>query len=95
MPIEGEWKKLDEKHIRMVPDFPGVYELGDILQEIIYIGKSERLPQSLMKLLDRDDPCLRNAEFFRYRPVKDIESEYNKLIEEFKEEQGRLPRCNK
>ncbi|HIE05562.1 MAG TPA: hypothetical protein EYP58_02045 [bacterium (Candidatus Stahlbacteria)] len=95
MPIEEDWKKLDEQHIRMVPDFPGVFELSDILQEVIFIGKSERLPQTLMQLLDKTDPCLRNAEFFRYKPVRDLDAEFDALINEFKEANNRLPRCNK
>ncbi|MEO0225345.1 MAG: GIY-YIG nuclease family protein [candidate division WOR-3 bacterium] len=94
MTIEGPWRRLIPEQIKNVPDYPGVYELADILQEMIYIGSASSLVQAIEQVYERRDPDLKTAAFFRFQLTQDYEKEHKRLLEEFRVQFNRLPVCN-
>lgn len=94
MPIEGPWRKLIPEQLKNVPDYAGVFELADILQEMIYVGSASSLIQTITQIYDKRDPTLILAAFFRFQLTLDYDKEREKLLEEFSQKHGRLPACN-
>lgn len=41
MPLAKRWSSFTLVNLRLVPRRPGVYELGDVKGEIVYIGSSD------------------------------------------------------
>ncbi|UCC12840.1 MAG: hypothetical protein JSW02_04770 [candidate division WOR-3 bacterium] len=95
MAIADNWRKLIPEQILNAPDVPGVYELSDILQDVLYIGHTSTLNQTIQQIADRKDPDFAMATFFRFAAVKEHEQEYQKLLEEYKQKNGGLPPINK
>ena len=41
MPIAKKWSPFTLERLRLVPNEPGVYELGDMKGEVVYIGNGD------------------------------------------------------
>jgi len=94
MPIEGPWRRLIPEQIKNVPDYSGVFELADILQETIYVGRASSLVQAIMQVFDRRDHDLVLAAFFRFELTLDYEKATERLLEDYQQRLNRLPVCN-
>ena len=94
MPIEDNWRKLIPEQIKNAPDFPGVYEFADILQERLFIGKTDSLAQTIQQVFEKRDPLYSTVNFFKFHATQDFEQEYTTLIEEYKQQFNKLPPLN-
>jgi len=94
MPIDDYWRKLIPEQIKNAPDFPGVYEFADILQEHLFIGKTESLAQTLQEIFEKKEPVFATVSFFRFHASQNFEQEYTGLIEEYKQQFNNLPPLN-
>lgn len=95
MPIQGPWRKIIPEQVRNAPDYPGVYELADILQDLIYIGHTESLARTMEQLLDRRDPAFATAHFFRFQTSADHAVQHQALIDEYVSRLGQAPPLNR
>ena len=96
MPIAKRWSRFDEKTLENVPSVYGVYELGNRLRNVIYIG-SGILDERLRSHFRSRNPCFQKAYYFRYEPTYGGErarSRERALLREYKRRYGELPLCN-
>jgi excinuclease UvrABC nuclease subunit len=94
MPIDTPWRKLIREQVHNAPDYAGVYECADILQDLVFIGKTNSLAQTMELMLDRKDPDFNVVNFFRFQTAQDPVPVYNKLIEDYQQKFNRLPPIN-
>lgn len=94
MPIDAPWKKLIPEQVRNAPDYTGVYECADILQDLVYIGSTDSLLHTMELLLDRRDPDFNTVAFFRFKTTADHAEELAGLLEEYRQKFNRLPPIN-
>lgn len=95
MPINNNKYSFKEINLVYAPDHSGVYALWDG-SELIYYGKSEdsvrdRLSQHLN---GHDGYCTKNASHFQTETSYNPSSRERELLNEYRYQYGRLPRCN-
>lgn len=95
MPIDDKWRKFIPEQIHNAPDFPGVFEFTDLLQEmILYIGQTQSLLQTLLEIFEKKPPEFGMAAFFRFHATNDSPTEYEQLLADYQEKHHRLPSIN-
>lgn len=96
MPITDKWRKLIPEQLQNAPDFAGVFEFTDILQEsILYIGKTESLAHTLREIYEKKPPEFITVAFFRFHATNEYDAEHTKLLEEYQQQHNTLPIINK
>ena len=80
-----------------VKPVPGVYVLYNRNKEPLYIGETNNLEKTFTKYVNSDfeeSECKQKTQFYQ-REFTDNPKEYQlRLIEQFKNESGKLPGCN-
>jgi len=89
------WVWLDSA--KFVKPVPGVYVLYNRNKEPIYIGESSNLEETFTKYVDTNfegNECKQKTQSYQ-REFTDNPKEYQlRLIEQFKNDSGKLPGCN-
>jgi len=86
-----------QENARFIKKGGGVFILYNKNKEVLYIGESESLKDTFTNYLDNsfeNDECKQKTRFYQREFVDDPKSVKERLLEEFKEEQGKLPICN-
>jgi len=98
MPISGPWSELTLVHLDAVPAVPGVFEIGTLVRNTLYIGRSAgRDLRSCLKsqLLDPQSQIRHRALYFRYEGTPRDEQRHATLLEEYaRSHAGKLPPLN-
>ncbi len=97
MGIAKRWSRFEDEKLEEVPDVYGVYELGNRLRNVIYIGQG-KLWSRLWDHCVTDDPCIRKSYWFRYETTGGklrAEQRERALLTEYWDEYGTYPECNK
>ncbi|MBN2619593.1 hypothetical protein JXB22_00780 [candidate division WOR-3 bacterium] len=95
MPINDKWRKFIPEQIHNAPDFPGVFEFTDLLQEkVLYIGQTQSLTQALLEIFEKKPPEFGMAAFFRFHATNDTAAEYEQLIADYQQKHNGAPPIN-
>ncbi len=87
------WYQFTKSNLDKVPQTSGVYCLG-INDKIIYIGSSVNLHERLTDHYHTTDPCIKQATQFAIETCSNYRERERELLQWFRSEYGRLPRCN-
>jgi hypothetical protein len=98
MPIQKVWSAFTSINLSTVPDRSGIYELGDIRGEIVYIGSGDSARGVRGRLYFHKKYKPKSVRYFRFLLTSLFESPI--ALEErhctlFKSKYGRLPRLQK
>jgi len=96
MSISGELYVWSER-ARYVPEEAGVYALYDEDRVLIYVGGSPNLRETFTHYLETnfsDDPCKRETRYYRRESTQNWEERVKKLLDEYSQEHGKLPKLN-
>ncbi|MDH3191876.1 MAG: GIY-YIG nuclease family protein [Nitrosopumilus sp.] len=80
-----------------VKPVPGVYVLYNRNKEAIYIGESSNLENTFTKYVDTDfdgNKCKQKTHTYQREFTDNPKDRQLQLIEEFKNQMGKLPSCN-
>ena len=98
MPIPKRWSSFTLERLRLVPNEPGMYELGDTRGEVVYIGSGDSAHGVRGRLNFHKKHKPKSVKYFRFllasiweSPI-DMETEHCEL---FFERYGRRPRLQK
>lgn len=97
MPISGDTHPFDKENVDRAPPVKGVYALYDV-NECIYIGSAEGeggVRTRLQAHLRGDEgKCTQSAIGYKREPSDHPKIAEGLLLEEYKQQHGKLPRCN-
>ena len=82
---------------KFVKPSPGVYVLYSRNKEVIYIGESSNLEKTFTKYVDDEfegNECKQKTASYQREFTDNPKERQLQLIEEFKDQTGRLPACN-
>ncbi|MFQ5998758.1 MAG: hypothetical protein ACE5KO_05580 [Candidatus Bathyarchaeia archaeon] len=82
---------FDKDSTENVPHASGIYVMHTAMK-ILYVGYSYDMRKSLGE--NRSDPCISEAKRFRYMLTNSPDEAKKKLLKEYFEKHGQLPRCN-
>ncbi len=94
---------LDDKmrvwlqNAKFVRAVPGVYVLYTRGKDPLYIGETNNLEASFTKYVDGEfdeDECKQKTQFYQREFTDNPKERQLELIEEFKNETGKIPSCN-
>lgn len=100
MPLRTAWRPLTRGALAVVPDSPGVYELGDGGGNVLDIGSSGQDGTLLSRLAGHlsdaeDNGCIRErARQFRFEETGDYIRRELDLLADYQREHSRRPICN-
>lgn len=95
--IQKKWSRFDLATVQEAPNTYGVYEIGNRLRNVIYIG-SGRIRDRLFHHLSRGKMCVRNkGQYVRWEEMgrsDRAQQRENALLKRFQHEKGQWPECN-
>ena len=98
MSIQGDIYEFTDNNLDKAPDSGGVYALYNG-STLIYIGRSKGGTTSIRSRLKdhkagRDGRCTQSADHYRREPCTNPMTRERELLEEYKNSNSKLPRCN-
>jgi hypothetical protein len=96
MPIEGNLYMWGER-AKYVPEETGVYAFYDKNRMLIYIGGSSNLRETFSRYQETnfsDDPRKQETVYYRRMSASNWEERVKKLLEEYKQDNGDMPKLN-
>ncbi len=96
MPIQGKLYMWGER-AKYVPEEMGVYAFYDKNRILIYLGGSSNLRETFTSFWDTnfsDDPRKRETIYYRRMGTNNWEETVKKLLEEYKQDYGDIPKLN-
>ena len=98
MPISSSWSRLAPTTLEAVPSMPGVYELGTLVRNTLFIGRTDGgdLRACLhAELMDPRSLIRQRAHYFRYELTPRDDQRHRELIEEYaRRHAGKVPPLN-
>ena len=82
---------------KFVKSKPGVYVLYNRNKDVIFIGESQNLQERFTKYVDTDfesDSCKQKTSSYQREFVDDHAEKAKRLLDDFKNEHGKLPACH-
>ena len=82
---------------KFVKQVPGVYVLYNRNKEPIYIGETNNLEKTFTKYVDSEfegNECKQKTQFYQRDFLENPKEHQLRLIEDFKNETGKIPTCN-
>ena len=98
MLISGDKYPFTDKNVNIAPQAHGVYALYDG-NGTIYIGRASGQNVTIRSRLQdhksgREGPCTQGATHYRREQTSQPVAREKKLLEEYQNQHGQLPRCN-
>lgn len=96
LPLPRKWSKFSFENLAQVDNVYGIYELGNRLKKIIYIGRGLLLDRLFSHLIG-SYRCTANASFFRMQKTGGslrAEQRERSQLNAYHRKHGRLPKCN-
>ena len=75
----------------------GVYVLYNRNKDAIFVGSSDNLQKKFTKYVDtnfENDPCKQKTVFYQREFVENSEKRKKQILEDFSNNNGKLPNCN-
>ncbi|MGD8505454.1 MAG: hypothetical protein PVF15_02170 [Candidatus Bathyarchaeota archaeon] len=97
MPISGNMYAWGER-AKHVSEEPGVYAFYNKDKVLIYIGASSNLQKEFIHCLETNfltDLDKRETRYYKREPTSKQEERIKELLEEYRQEHGKLPKCNR
>ena len=96
MPLTAaDWWHFSRGTVESDRDDPGVYEMGNASDSVVYIGSSDALRRRLMEHLSESGTCLRkNTVRYRIEYTKDYQARERQLYDKHVKIHGEPPLCN-
>jgi excinuclease UvrABC nuclease subunit len=97
MVIEGDFFGWTEKNVDNISANPGVYELYDGENNLIYIGQSKDLYERFKGYWDSnfgDDICKRATKKYKREFTPHPKEREKELLVEYRNKTAKLPKCN-
>ena len=96
MPLTAApWWHFSRGTVEWDRDDPGVYEMGDASDSVVYIGSSDALKRRLKEHLSESDTCIRkNTVRYRIEYTKDYQARERQLYDKHVKIHGEPPQCN-
>lgn len=82
---------------KFVKPVPAVYVLYNRNNEVIYIGESSNLEKTFTRYVERnfdENECMQKTQSYQREFTDNPKEKQLQLIEEFKNQMGKLPSCN-
>ncbi len=82
---------------KFVKPIPGVYVLYNRNKDPLYIGETSNLAKSFTKYVDTEfegNECKQKTQFYQREFTENPKERQLQLIEEFKNDTGKIPTCN-
>ncbi len=92
----NQWWTFTEGLVETDRDEPGVYELGNSNETIIYIGSSKEIRRRLKEhRAEPDSTCIKtNTATYRIEYTSNYKKREQELYDEFVRANGKAPQCN-
>ncbi len=96
MPLTAApWWYFSRGTVESDRDDPGVYEMGNASDSVVYIGSSDALRRRLKEHLSESGTCIRkNTVRYRIEYTKDYQARERQLYDQHVKIHGEPPQCN-
>src|SRR5262249_44427394 len=96
MPLTAApWWQFSRATVESDRDEPGVYEMGDASDSVVYIGSSDALKRRLIEHLNESGTCIRtNTVRYRIEYTQDYPTRGRQLYDKHVKNHGKPPKGN-
>ena len=93
--VMSQWWSFTKANVATDNDNGAVYEFGDSIKNVVYIGSSGQLKTRLQQHLNGDDTCINtNAKHYRFAYTASYKTEEKGRFAAFVKANSRMPLCN-